>query len=321
MMAARKAIVAESVAASGPQPARARKARSRKLMQRNVKASSRSAVLTALAAPCSSPSPPGRRRWQRAGASPERPAVPRPGPGDRRPRRAPARDRRAHRPDARPGCRARVERRGARRPRGAGLGARRRGARGPVPARARPARSGLSAGAGAAAHGRRRGRRRARRARTPDRDRPGRRRNPPAAGAGLHGARAGGGRHRGLPAGAGARRRRARRRCARTWPTRSWSPVVPTEGLAESERAIALDPSAYLGHFIRGWILGEAGRRDEERREYLEAVQRERDDADLWELLARSWERAGESARAREAWREVVRIDPSDEEAAEKARR
>jgi Flp pilus assembly protein TadD len=91
------------------------------------------------------------------------------------------------------------------------------------------------------------------------------------------------------------------------------------EGLAESERAIAQDPSAYLGHLIRGWILGEAGRRDEERREYLEAVQRERDDADLWELLARSWERAGESARAREAWREVVRIDPSDEEAVEKA--
>ena len=90
------------------------------------------------------------------------------------------------------------------------------------------------------------------------------------------------------------------------------------EGLAESERAIAEDPSAYLGHFIRGWILGEAGRRDEERREYLEAVQRERDDADLWELLARSWELAGESARAREAWREVVRIDPSDERAAEK---
>jgi len=92
------------------------------------------------------------------------------------------------------------------------------------------------------------------------------------------------------------------------------------EGLAESERAIAQDPSAYLGHFMRGWILGEAGRRDEERREYLEAVQRERDDADLWELLARSWERAGESARAREAWREVVRIDPSDAVAAEKGR-
>lgn len=90
------------------------------------------------------------------------------------------------------------------------------------------------------------------------------------------------------------------------------------EGLAESERAIALDPSAYFGHFIRGWILGENGRRDEERREYLEAVQRERDDADLWELLARSWERAGESARAREAWREVMRIDPLDDEAAEK---
>jgi len=91
------------------------------------------------------------------------------------------------------------------------------------------------------------------------------------------------------------------------------------EGLAESERAIAQDPSGYLGHFIRGRILGEAGRRDEERREYLEALERERDDADLWELLARSWERAGESARAREAWREVVRIDPSDEKAAEKA--
>ncbi len=90
------------------------------------------------------------------------------------------------------------------------------------------------------------------------------------------------------------------------------------EGLAESERAIAQDPSAYLGHFIRGWILGEAGRRDEERREYLEAVQRERDDADLWELLARSWERAGDRARAQAAWAEVVRIDPSDEEAAEK---
>jgi len=90
------------------------------------------------------------------------------------------------------------------------------------------------------------------------------------------------------------------------------------EGLAESERAIAQDPSSYLGHFMRGWILGEAGRRDEERREYLEAVQRERDDADLWGMLARSWERAGESARAREAWREVVRIDPSDEEAAGK---
>ena len=91
------------------------------------------------------------------------------------------------------------------------------------------------------------------------------------------------------------------------------------EGLAESERAIAQDPSAYLGHFIRGWILGEAGRRDEERREYLEAVQRERDDADLWELLARSWERAGDRTRALAAWGEVVRIDPSDEEAAEKA--
>ncbi|MHB8835382.1 MAG: hypothetical protein ACYC9Y_06715 [Candidatus Methylomirabilia bacterium] len=90
------------------------------------------------------------------------------------------------------------------------------------------------------------------------------------------------------------------------------------EALVESERAIALDPSAYLGHFIRGWILGEAGRRDEERREYLEAVQRERDDADLWELLARSWERAGDRARALAAWGEVVRIDPSDKEAAEK---
>jgi tetratricopeptide (TPR) repeat protein len=90
------------------------------------------------------------------------------------------------------------------------------------------------------------------------------------------------------------------------------------EGLAESERAIARDPSAYLGHFIRGWILGEAGRRDEERREYLEAVQRERDDADLWELLARSWERAGDRERAQAAWGEVMRIDPSDEEAAEK---
>ncbi len=89
------------------------------------------------------------------------------------------------------------------------------------------------------------------------------------------------------------------------------------EGLAECDRAIAADSAAYLGHFIRGWILGEAGRREEERREYLEAVRRERDDADLWALLAQSWERAGESARAREAWREVVRIDPSDEEAAE----
>lgn len=90
------------------------------------------------------------------------------------------------------------------------------------------------------------------------------------------------------------------------------------DGLAESERAIAQDPSAYLGHFIRGWILGEAGRRDEERREYLLALEHERDDADLWEQLARSWELAGESVRAREAWREVVRIDPSDEQAAEK---
>jgi len=90
------------------------------------------------------------------------------------------------------------------------------------------------------------------------------------------------------------------------------------EGLDESERAIARDPSAYIGHFIRGWILGEAGRRDEERREYLEAVQRERDDADLWESLARSWERAGDRERAQAAWGEVVRIDPSDEEAAEK---
>lgn len=93
----------------------------------------------------------------------------------------------------------------------------------------------------------------------------------------------------------------------------------PEEGLAESERAIAVDPSAYLGHLMRGWILGEAGRRDEERREYLEALKLERDDADLWALLALSWERAGEIARAREAWREVVRIDPSDREAAAKA--
>lgn len=45
---------------------------------------------------------------------------------------------------------------------------------------------------------------------------------------------------------------------------------------------------------------------------------RERDDPDRWWQLARSWERVGESERAREAWREVVRIDPSDDEAAEK---
>jgi tetratricopeptide (TPR) repeat protein len=92
----------------------------------------------------------------------------------------------------------------------------------------------------------------------------------------------------------------------------------PDEGLAECDRAIVGDPSAYLGHFVRGWILGEAGRRDEERREYLEAVRHERDDADLWEQLARSWERAGDGARAQEAWREVARIDPSDKVAAEK---
>jgi Flp pilus assembly protein TadD len=90
------------------------------------------------------------------------------------------------------------------------------------------------------------------------------------------------------------------------------------EGLVESERAIAQDPAAYLGHLIRGWILGESGRFAEERREYLQAVTLERNDADLWELLAQSWERAGEFARAREAWREVLRIDPSYERAAEK---
>jgi tetratricopeptide (TPR) repeat protein len=90
------------------------------------------------------------------------------------------------------------------------------------------------------------------------------------------------------------------------------------EGLAESARAIAADPTAYLGHFVRGWILGELGRREEERLEYLEAVRLERDDPDLWAQLARSWEEAGESGRAREAWREVVRIDPSDEDAAGK---
>jgi Flp pilus assembly protein TadD len=87
------------------------------------------------------------------------------------------------------------------------------------------------------------------------------------------------------------------------------------EGLAESARAIAADPKAYFGHFVRGWILGELGRGEEERREYLEAVRLEKDDADLWAQLALSWEEAGESDRAREAWREVVRIDPSDEEA------
>jgi Flp pilus assembly protein TadD len=90
------------------------------------------------------------------------------------------------------------------------------------------------------------------------------------------------------------------------------------EGLTESARAIAAEPDAYLGHFVRGWILGELGRGDEERREYLEAVRLEKDDADLWAQLALSWEEAGESARAREAWREVVRIDPSDEDAVAK---
>jgi tetratricopeptide (TPR) repeat protein len=90
------------------------------------------------------------------------------------------------------------------------------------------------------------------------------------------------------------------------------------EGLAESARAIAADPAAYLGHFVRGWILGVLGRAEEERREYLEAVRLERDDADLWAQLALSWEEAGESARALEAWREVVRIDPSDETAVRK---
>jgi Flp pilus assembly protein TadD len=90
------------------------------------------------------------------------------------------------------------------------------------------------------------------------------------------------------------------------------------EGLTESARAIAADPKAYLGHFVRGWILGELGRGEEELREYLEAVRLEKDDADLWAQLALSWEEAGESDRAREAWREVVRIDPSDEEAAAK---
>ena len=91
------------------------------------------------------------------------------------------------------------------------------------------------------------------------------------------------------------------------------------EGLRESERAIAAAPTFYLGHFIRGWILGDLGRGEEERREYLNAVQLERDDADLWALLAESWERAGDPARAREAWREVVRIEPSDEEAVAKS--
>jgi Flp pilus assembly protein TadD len=90
------------------------------------------------------------------------------------------------------------------------------------------------------------------------------------------------------------------------------------EGLAECARAIAADPKAYLGHFVRGWILGELGRGEEERREYLEAVRLEKNDADLWAQLALSWEEAGESESAREAWREVVRIDPSDEEAVAK---
>lgn len=90
------------------------------------------------------------------------------------------------------------------------------------------------------------------------------------------------------------------------------------EALAESARAIGEDPAGYLGHFVRGWILGELGRGGEARAEYLAAVQREQDDADLWALLAESWEAAGRHDRSREAWREVLRIDPSDEEAAEK---
>jgi Tfp pilus assembly protein PilF len=84
------------------------------------------------------------------------------------------------------------------------------------------------------------------------------------------------------------------------------------EALEESARAIAEDPDDYEAHFVRGWILTESGLAEEGRGEYRRAGARARDDAELWSLLAQSWERAGDAARANEAWREVARINPSD---------
>lgn len=95
---------------------------------------------------------------------------------------------------------------------------------------------------------------------------------------------------------------------------------APEEGLAECLRAAGEDPREYLVPFVRGWILGELGRGAEARAAYAEAVGLERDDADLWWLRAEAELAAGNAAGAAEAWREVVRIDPSDAEAADRLR-
>jgi tetratricopeptide (TPR) repeat protein len=90
------------------------------------------------------------------------------------------------------------------------------------------------------------------------------------------------------------------------------------EGLRTVEQAVAEDPADYFGYFVRGWILDALERRAEAKGDYLRAVERFRDDADVWDLLAELYEGEGDRQRALECYREVVRIDPSDEFAAGK---
>lgn len=92
------------------------------------------------------------------------------------------------------------------------------------------------------------------------------------------------------------------------------------EGLRTAEEAVVEDPAGYFGYFVRGWIHAALGRPDQAKRDYLRAVERYRDDADLWDLLGELYEREEDRTHALECYREVVRIDPSDDLAAAKVR-
>jgi tetratricopeptide (TPR) repeat protein len=81
--------------------------------------------------------------------------------------------------------------------------------------------------------------------------------------------------------------------------------------LAEAERAVAADPEEYYARFVRGRIRGELGRADA-LADLLAAARLYADDAELWEAIARERERRGDAAGELAAWREVLRLDPSD---------
>ncbi|MFI0366743.1 tetratricopeptide repeat protein [Actinomadura sp. 1N219] len=84
------------------------------------------------------------------------------------------------------------------------------------------------------------------------------------------------------------------------------------EALDEADRAIALSPGAWMGHWVRGVVLSRAGRRDEALRAFKDAQACDAEQPDVYERLAHGHYAVREYRLAAQAAAAGLRLAPEN---------